>query len=195
MPSGIVVIGASLGGLHAVETLLRSLPADFPRPVAIVQHREAGSDDRLGELLQSHTALPVAEAEDKETIVPGRVYLAPADYHLLIENGHFALSTEPPVWHARPSIDVLFESAADARGAQVIGVILSGANEDGACGLAAIKRRGGIAVVQDPATAEANAMPNAAIAAAEPDQVLPLEEIVPFLNHVCGRMAPVNERA
>ncbi len=115
MPSGIVVIGASLGGLHAVETLLRSLPADFPRPVAIVQHREAGSDDRLGDLLQSHTALPVGEAEDKETIVPGRVYLAPADYHLLIENGDFALSTEPPVWCARPSIDVLFESAAEAR--------------------------------------------------------------------------------
>ena len=193
MPSGIVVIGASLGGLHAVETLLRSLTADFPRPVAIVQHREAGSDDRLGDLLQRHTALPVGEAEDKEAIVPGRVYLAPADYHLLIENGNFALSTEPPVWHARPAIDVLFESAAEARGARVIGVILSGANEDGARGLAAIKRRGGVTVVQDPATAESSAMPNAAIAAAEPDQVLPLEEIAPFLVRVCERVRPVHE--
>lgn len=184
MPSGIVVIGASLGGLHAVETLLGGLPASFPRPVAIVQHREAGSDDRLSELLQSHTALPVAEVEDKEPITPGRVYLAPADYHLLIENGNFALSTEPPVWHARPSIDVLFESAAEARGARVIGVILSGANQDGARGLAAVKRCGGIAVVQDPATAESSAMPNAAIATAETDQILPLEEIASFVARV-----------
>lgn len=181
-----------MGGLHALETLLGGLPRDFPLSLAIVQHREAGSDDRLGNLLQCHTALPVGEAEDKESIVPGRVYLAPADYHLLIENGSFALSTEPPVWHSRPSIDVLFESAADARGAQVIGVILSGANEDGARGLAAIKRCGGITVVQDPASAESIAMPNAAIAAVEPDEILPLEEIAPFLVRVCKRVSPVH---
>ena len=192
MPSGIVVIGTSLGGLHAVETLLGGLPGDFPQPVAIVQHRETGSDDRLSELLQRYTALPVGEAEDKQAIAPGRVYLAPADYHLLVEDRHFALSTEPPVWHARPAIDVLFESAADVYAAQVIGVILSGANEDGARGLAAIKKRGGITVVQDPATAESSAMPNAAIAAAEPDEILPLEEIAPFLTRACERMASVN---
>ncbi len=181
-----------MGGLHAVETLLGGLPADFP-PVAIVQHREAGSDDRLSELLQGHTALPVAEVEDKEAIAPGRVYLAPADYHLLVENGHFALSTDPPVWCSRPAIDVLFESAAEARGARVIGVILSGANQDGARGLAAVKRCGGIAVVQDPATAESSAMPNAAIAVTKTDQILPLEEIAPFLVRVCERVRPVHE--
>ncbi len=191
--TGIVVIGASLGGLRAVETLLGGLPAGFPLPVAIIQHREAGSDDRLSDLLQGHAALPVGEAEDKEAIAPGRVYLAPADYHLLVENGHFALSTEPPVWFARPAIDVLFESAAEARGAQVIGVVLSGSNEDGARGLAAVRRCGGIAVVQDPATAESSAMPNAAIAAAKPDEILPLEGIAPFLVRVCEGVRPVRE--
>ena len=134
----------------------------------------------------------MAEAEDKEAIVPGRVYLAPAGYHLLVEDEHFALSTEPPVWYARPSIDVLFESAAEARGAQVIGVILSGANADGARGLAFIKRCGGIAVVQDPATAESSAMPNAALSATETAEILPLEEIAPFLVRVCRRVSLVH---
>ena len=178
----IVVVGTSLGGLHAVGALLSGLPEEFPLPVVIAQHRKPGSEDRLSALLQEHTALPVAEANDKEAIVPGRVYLAPADYHLLIDAASFCLSTEAPVEYARPSINVLFESAADAYRGRTIGVILTGTGQDGARGLARIKERGGLAVVQDPATAEASAMPEAAIAATEVDQILPLAEIATFLN-------------
>ena len=185
MSSGIVVIGTSLGGLRALETLLGGLPTDFQVPLAIVQHRRAGSSDGLNTLLQKYTAFPVGEVEDKQPIVAGRVYLAPADYHLLVEPGNFALSTDPAVCHARPSIDVLFESAAHAYSAAVIGVILSGTNDDGAAGLAAIRDHAGVAVVQDPATAESGAMPQAAIAAGEIDEILPLEEIAPFLARVC----------
>jgi len=185
------VVGTSLGGLHAVGALLSGLPEEFPLPVVVVQHRQAGSEDRLSALLQEHSALPVAEANDKEAIVPGRVYLGPADYHLLIETGSFCLSTEAPVQHARPSIDVLFESAADAYRERTIGVILTGVGQDGARGLARIKERGGLAVVQDPATAEASGMPEAAIAATEVDHILPLAEIASFLSAVASRPSEV----
>lgn len=181
----IVVMGLSSGGLHALEVLLPALPKDFPLPVALVQHRASASDASHVAQLQKHSALPVAEPEDKEAIRRGQVYVAPADYHLLVEGGHFALSTEAPVWHARPSIDVLFESAAAAYGEAVIGVLLTGANQDGAQGLAAIKRSGGLAVVQDPKTAQAPEMAKAAIAAAAVDTILPLEEIGPFLADIC----------
>ena len=176
----IVVVGTSLGGLKALQTLLAGLPKDFPLPVAIVQHRGKASGDGLAAFLQTASALQVREAEDKEPIVPGMVYLAPADYHLLVESGAFMLSTEAPVAFSRPSVDVLFESAADAYGAGVIGVVLTGANIDGARGAVAIKRRGGLVVVQDPATAEAVAMPEAARAAGC-DHILPLLDIPPFL--------------
>lgn len=181
----IVVIGVSLGGRHALEVVLPALPKDFPLPVALVQHRGSGSDATLVAQLQKHSALPVAEPEDKEAIRRGQVYLAPADYHLLVEGGHFALSTDAPVWYARPSINVLFESAAAAYGEAVIGVLLTGANQDGVQGLAAIKRSGGMAVVQDPETAQAPEMAKAAIAAAAVDTVLPLEGIGPFLADIC----------
>jgi two-component system chemotaxis response regulator CheB len=125
--------------------------------------------------------LPVSDADDKQPILPRHVYLAPPDYHLLIQRGWFSLSTEEHVHFARPSIDVLFESAADAYGEQVIGLILTGANQDGAAGLARIKERGGVAIVQDPSTAERGEMPDAALAATVADAVLPLEEIGPFL--------------
>ncbi|MBI2876293.1 MAG: chemotaxis protein CheB, partial [Candidatus Tectomicrobia bacterium] len=154
-------------------------------PVAVAQHRQKGSDDTLAMLLQRFTVLSVGEAEDKEAILPGHIYLAPPDYHLLVEEGHFSLSTEAPVWYARPSIDLLFESAADAYAERVIGVILTGASPDGARGLARIKERGGLAIVQDPATAESRIMPEAAIAATEIDQILPLEAIGPFLAGLC----------
>jgi two-component system chemotaxis response regulator CheB len=135
--------------------------------------------------LQRSSGLPVSEPDDKEPIARGRVYLAPRDYHLLIEGRHFALSTEAPVCYARPSIDVLFESAADAYGKDVIGVILTGKNRDGARGLAAIKKCGGLAVVEDPATAEAREMPEAALAATIVDRVLPLGGIALFLSSLC----------
>lgn len=128
--------------------------------------------------------MPVEEPEDKDPIAEGRVYLAPRDYHLLIEKGNFALSTEAPVYFARPSIDVLFESAAEAYREKVVGIILTGANGDGARGLARIKAAGGLTLVQEPATAQAPEMPQAAIAAGI-DRILPLHEIAPFLNNLC----------
>jgi two-component system chemotaxis response regulator CheB len=177
----IIVIGASLGGLHALQTILASLPADFSLPIAVVQHREAGASEILQEILQRYTPLPLCDAQDQEAIKPGHVYLAPADYHLLVEPGYFTLSTVEPVNYARPAVDVLFESAADSYGQQTVGVILTGLNHDGARGLAAIKRRGGLTIVQDPATAEAPDMPKAALAATPVDKILPLAAIGPFL--------------
>ena len=164
----LVVIGASWGGLHAVGTILSSLPPrDLDVAVVVAQHRQADSPDGgLGSLLTSRTKFDVADANDKTAIERGRVYLAPPDYHLLVQPGYFSLSTEERVNYARPSIDVLFESAADAYRERLIGVILTGANEDGAAGLARVKELGGVAIVQDPATAEKRAMPDEAIAAA-----------------------------
>lgn len=175
----LVVVGTSLGGLHALSRLLGVLPAGFPLALAIVQHRTTAQGGRgLADLLQERTPLPVADAEDKMAIEPGRVYLAPADYHLLVEErGLFALSIDPPVRSARPSIDVLFQSAADAYGRALVGVLLTGASADGAAGLAAIKARGGHVVVEDPATAECGTMPAAGVAAAAVDDVLPLSMI------------------
>jgi two-component system chemotaxis response regulator CheB len=188
----LVVVGTSLGGLRALQVILPSLPTSFPVPVAIVQHRHKTSNETLSALLQEYSHLIVKEAEDKEEIVAGRVYLAPADYHLLVEGRgdsaerpYFALSTEATVTYARPSIDVLFESAADAYGEKVLGVILTGANHDGVQGLAKIKARGGKTVVQQPTTAESRVMPAAAIAAGIADRILPLGEIAPFLVKVC----------
>jgi len=181
----IVVIGASYGGLSALQTLLPELAPGFPLPVVVVQHRRKEADDGLCEYLGRRSQLPLVEPNDKDTVEPGRVYLAPRDYHLLIEKSIFTLSTESPVGFARPSIDVLFETAADVYRERIIGVILTGANRDGARGLAKIKARGGLALVQDPQSAESRAMPEAAIAAAPVDKILPLAEIAPYLNELC----------
>jgi two-component system chemotaxis response regulator CheB len=178
----IVAIGTSLGGLNALIALLRDLPEQLQAPLVVVQHRGPAPGRRLAELLQAHTRLTVQDAEDKQAIAGGSVYLAPADYHLLIEErGVLALSTDAPVRAARPSIDVLFESAAEAYGPGVVGVLLTGSSADGAEGLAAIKRRGGTAIVQDPASAEAPAMPSAALSATPVDYVLPLGSIAAHL--------------
>lgn len=178
-------MGASYGGLAALQILLADLSPEFPLPIVIVQHRKKDGDDGLCEYLKKRSRLPFIEPDDKEKVEPGRVYLAPRDYHLLIEESIFALSTESPVAFARPSIDVLFESAADIYHDRVIGVILTGANRDGAKGLAKIKALGGLAVVQEPESAESRAMPDAAIAATSVDRILPLAEIAPFLNRLC----------
>ena len=151
--------------------------------VVVGQHRGPTGGERLAPLLQRNTRLPVREAEDKDRLIPGTIYLAPPDYHTLIEeDGSIALSTEAHVRHARPSIDVLFRSAAEAYRERCVGVVLTGANEDGAEGLALIKQLGGVAVVQDPRTAERREMPAAAIEATHADVVLPLEEIGLFLR-------------
>lgn len=180
----IVVVGTSFGGLSALQVVLPALAKDFGMPVVLVQHRGKDSDN-LCEFLQRHSALPLSEPNDKESIAPGRVYLAPRDYHLLIERDGFALSTEAPVAYARPSVNVLFESAAEVYQEHVVGVILTGANTDGARGLAKIKAYGGLCVVEDPAGAESRGMPQAAIAATSVDAILPLPEIAPFLNQLC----------
>jgi two-component system chemotaxis response regulator CheB len=181
----LIVVGASLGGFRALEALLAGLPSHFPLPVAVVQHRSSDSDGSLVTLLSRHSLLAVLEVEDKQPIEPGRVYVGPADYHLLVEEGHFALSTEAPVRFARPSIDVFFESTADAYLDRAIAILLTGSNIDGAQGMRKIKECGGLTIVQEPATAESRRMPEAALALAKVDKVLPVEEIAPFLlNHV-----------
>lgn len=183
----LIVIGTSWGGLQAIEILLSGLPKDFPLAIAIAQHRQRNAGDLLCNLLQRHSVLPVLEVEDKVAISPGYVYLAPADYHLLVEPGNFALSIEAPVLYSRPSIDLLFESAADAYTDRAIGVILTGANKDGSQGLATLKRRGGLAIVQEPSEAESSSMPTAAIAATQVDYILPLTKISSCLINLADR--------
>lgn len=191
----LICIGASWGGLQAIGQLLSDIPDELEQPIVIVQHRHP---DSLGgtfvHLLQGHTRRVVVDAEDKVAIEPRHVYVAPPNYHLLVERGWLALSVDAHVQHARPSVDVLFESVAHAYGDRAIGIILTGANEDGAAGLAAIKRRGGVAVVQDPAGAIRRAMPEAAIAATAADAVLPLEEIGKFVYGLCVVPATMREK-
>jgi two-component system, chemotaxis family, protein-glutamate methylesterase/glutaminase len=172
----LVVVGTSAGGLRALERLLGGLPRGFSIPIVAVQHRSRESE-AFADIIRSLVSLPVYEAEDKEPIRAPGVYLAPPDYHLLVEPGRLALSTDEPVSYSRPSIDVLFESAADAYGASVLGVLLTGANQDGSRGLARIRQAGGTSIVQDPASAESPEMPRAAIATGVADCVLPLGEI------------------
>ena len=177
MEAGIVVIGASWGGLQALSTLLDGIPRTYDLPTVVVQHRGKDVESLLAILLQEHTRLAVCEVEDKQPIEHGYVYIAPPDYHLLIEGKHFSLTTDAPVRFSRPSIDVTFVSAADACGARAVGVVLTGANEDGAAGLRRIVDRGGRAIVQDPATAEVRTMPAASLRAVPEAELLPLERI------------------
>lgn len=184
----IVAIGSSWGGLEALKIVLGALPAGFRLPIVIVQHRSSDSrDEGLAAYYDARCELPVCTVEDKQPIEPGHVYFAPPDYHLLVENGYFDLSRDAPIQFSRPSVDVLFEATADSYGASAIGVILTGANADGAAGLAAIKGAGGFTIVQDPASAARSSMPAAAIAAVgEPDLVVGLHEIVPYLTKLEG---------
>jgi two-component system, chemotaxis family, protein-glutamate methylesterase/glutaminase len=170
----------------ALHTFLKGLPTDLDTPVVIAQHRR-DAPSMLARLLTRQTGWSVCDAEDKEPLRPGTAYLAPAGYHLLVERpGHLALSTEGPVRYARPSIDVLFESAAAVYRAATVGVVLTGTNDDGAAGLASIVARGGRAVVEDPATAERPAMPLAALATGITATVLPLDDIGPHIGALCA---------
>lgn len=176
------VVGTSAGGFRALQTIIPALPAAFPLSIAIVQHLDAHADSYLAEHLQRLSAMRVKEAEDKESLAPGTAYLAPAGYHLLIEpDKSFSLSVDDKVRFSRPSIDLLFESAADAYGQSLIGVLLTGANADGARGLEAIKRHGGLVIVQNPMTADAPYMPRAGLATVAPDYLENLEDIGPLL--------------
>lgn len=178
-----VVIGVSAGGLAALDRILSKLDAHFSLPVLIVQHISPDSQNYLPIHYAGRCPLQVKEAEDKEPIRNGTVYFAPPNYHLMVEcDRSIALSIDPKVNFSRPSVDILFETAADAFCSELVGVVLTGGNSDGAAGLAKIKSYGGLAVVQSPETAEVDAMPCAAIEAANPDYVLPLNEIGNFLN-------------
>ncbi|MES1246558.1 MAG: chemotaxis protein CheB [Actinomycetota bacterium] len=178
----VIVIGTSWGGLDAVSRLLDGLHDSVRQPIVVAQHRSVDSQDgTLAGLLSQHTRRTVCDPDDKTALEDYHVYLCPPDYHALLEDGHVALSTDEPVQYARPSVDVLFESAADAYGERAIGIVLTGANQDGARGLAKIKELGGVAIVQDPATSTRRTMPDAAIAATHADAVLPLDEIPKFL--------------
>ena len=174
-----VAIGASAGAVEALLAILPQLPADFAVPVFIVIHVPPDRDHALVGLMQPRCAIAIKEAEDKEQHQPGTVYFAPADYHLLIEaDGTLALSSDEPVNFSRPAIDVLFESAALAFGESLMAVVLTGANQDGADGLRLICEAGGRALVQDPATAPAAAMPEAALRACPQAEVLDIDGIV-----------------
>lgn len=191
MTPELIVIGTSLGGLSALTVLLSQLPRTLRVPLVIVQHRGPGLDGSLSRLLAQRSALSVVDAEDKMTLEPCHAYLAPPDYHLLIEApGLLALSTDPPVRWARPSIDVLFESAADVYGRSVAGVVLTGASADGADGLRRISARGGVAVVEDPTTAECPTMPSAALTATPAAHVLPIGRMAHYLIELAQRSAP-----
>lgn len=193
MNKDLIVIGCSLGGMNALQTIFRALPPEFCVPIAVVQHRHKASNEALPEFFRRSTRLSVVDVDDKQWIKPACVYLAPSNYHLLVERGEFSLSTEDAVRHSRPSIDLLFESAADAYGQTLIGVILTGANDDGARGAKRIKEKGGFVVAQDPKTAEAPTMPQAAIDAGAVDRILPLERIGPFLVELCSSKSRVDE--
>lgn len=179
---GIVVIGSSKGGMTALQTLFAFVPVSFKLPIVVVQHREESSDETFVNILQPSSKLKVKEVSDKDKINSGVIYVAPAGYHLMIEEDHFALSTEEPVSYSRPSIDVLFESAAEEFGAKTIGVILTGLNNDGANGINLIKKAGGLTIVQDPKQAECSEMPEAAIKAVNVDYILTLEKIGKLLE-------------
>ena len=177
-----VVIGASAGGVQALLTVLADLPRSFHLPLIVVLHLPEGRDSQLAEIFQYRLPIEVREAADKETILPGTLYFAGPDYHLLVEMDRtFSLSSEEPLHYSRPSINVLMESAADAYGPALAGILLTGANEDGATGMARIKQQGGLTVVQDPTEAAVPTMPEAAIRRQAPDFILKLAGIRDFL--------------
>jgi two-component system chemotaxis response regulator CheB len=182
-----VAIGASAGGIDALFTLLENLPP-LQAPIVIVLHLAEGHESRLVEVFGARLKLPVQEAQARAPVTAGNVYFAPPGYHLLVEADRtFSLSCDPPVLFSRPSIDVLLESCAEAYGARLLGMVLTGANEDGARGLAHVHACGGLTAVQDPDDALHSAMPLAAIAAADPDYVLPLADLRSLLHTVVRR--------
>ncbi|WP_114765769.1 chemotaxis protein CheB [Vibrio rhodolitus] len=181
-----VVIGASAGGLAAMECVLRELSPSFCLPILLVQHISPNVESYLANHFENRSQLNVKEGEDKEPIRRGNLYIAPPNYHMMVEvDGSIALSIDAPVNYSRPSIDVLFETAADYFGHELVGVVLTGANSDGAKGLQRIKQKGGIAVVQSVESAEAQAMPQAAIDAVDVDHIVPLDQMGKFLNSIC----------
>jgi two-component system, chemotaxis family, protein-glutamate methylesterase/glutaminase len=182
-PIGAIAMGASAGGIEALSVLLPALPASLPLPIFIVQHLNRERPSLLVSLFEKYCKLPVCEATDNAPVQAGTVYFAPPDYHLLIDAGpRIALSVDPPVHYSRPSIDVLFESASDQYGSSLLAILLTGANSDGAAGIKAVRDNGGMTIVQDPSSAHAPTMPQAALASGLPDLVLDLSGIAAVLT-------------
>ena len=178
-----IVIGVSAGGMLALRKIIPVLSADFPAPVIIVQHMHPYSDNFMIHDLDRKSTLNVRQAEEKENISAGNVYIAPSNYHLLVEQDKtFSLSVCERVNFSRPSIDILFETASEVYQDKLLGIVLTGANKDGSEGAKIIKQRGGKIIVQDPKTAESKVMPQSAIANTNPDHILPLTDIGDFLN-------------
>lgn len=177
-----IVIGCSSGGLDALERILSPLPSGFPLPLIVVMHMPQEGDSLLAEVLRNKCRMPVAEVADKDDIAPGTVYIAPPGYHLLVEGDEtFSLSVDPKVNMSRPSVDVLFETAADTFGERLVALVLSGANRDGSRGIMAVSAAGGLCVAQQPETAVAGEMPGRAIATGKVNVVLALDDIADFL--------------
>jgi len=186
----LVAIGASAGGVEALATLLPALPAQFQLPVVVVVHLPPGKPSLLPEVLGQYCALKLREVEDKEPIEPGVVYCAPPDYHLLFDDRRtFALSVDDRVQFSRPSIDVAFESAVQVFGPRVLGLLLTGANSDGAAGLCSIRAAGGVTAIQDPAEAMSPEMPLSVLRRCQPDFTLPLARMASLLQAVGMRGA------
>ncbi len=181
-----IVIGTSAGGLNALSHLLKAMPKKFNIPIIVVQHLSPQSDGAMVRILNGITSLKVKEADEKEPILGGTVYLAPANYHLLVEqDGTFSLTIDPKINFCRPAVDLLFETAADVYRESLIGILLTGANSDGAVGLKKIKKCGGITIVEDPDTAEVPIMPISAIEAFKVDYILPLDKIYLKISELC----------
>jgi len=180
-----IVIGVSSGGMNALKFIFSALPASFSIPIIIVQHVSARSDNEWIKLLNDKSNVTIKEADEKEKIETGNVYIAPANYHLMVESDKtFSLTIDEHVNFARPSIDVLFESAAEAYKSKLIGIVLTGSNNDGAKGIKRIKECGGLVIIQDPETAESSTMPASAIAAVQPDYILSLDRILQLLTKI-----------
>ena len=178
----LLVMGGSHGGLVALQTIIKKLSGKFRLPVAVVLHRQEVFKSNLAALLQAHARQEVVEAEDKLLIEQGKIYVAPAGFHLLVNKNHFELSLDAPVHFARPSIDVLFDSAAFVKNGSLAAILLSGSGTDGIKGLIEVKKRGGMTIVQAPDSAEDPALPEAALKTMNPDLVLPLGRIADHLN-------------
>lgn len=184
-PFRLGMIGGSAGSLEVILKLLPRLRRGLPFSLVVVVHRKPMQDSRLADLMDSRSLLPVKEAEEKEHIQAGHIYLAPADYHLLIEHDHnFALDYSEKVNYSRPSIDVSFESAAEAYGASLFSILLSGANSDGAAGTQKVKDCGGLVIVQEPDSAEVDYMPRHAISHVKVDYILKAEQLASFINNL-----------
>ncbi|MCK5893219.1 MAG: chemotaxis protein CheB [Endozoicomonadaceae bacterium] len=183
-----VVIGASAGGIEALDILFSALNKDFSVPVFVVKHIDAGVNNGIIDYLSKSSALPISFSDDQELVENGHIYMAPPGYHMLIEDDHsISLSVDRKITYSRPSIDVLFESAADAFSSRLIGVVLTGANRDGSAGAQRIKQRGGVVLVQEPTTAEYDVMPKAAIADADVDGVMDLLALADRLTELTGQ--------